>query len=45
MKKLNDYELKQVYGGASIWAILGSIAAVIFGIGVLDGYARPYNCR
>lgn len=45
MKKLNNNDLKQIYGGISIWAILGSIASFIFGIGVLDGYARPYKCR
>lgn len=45
MKKLNSNQLNKVRGGVSIWAILGGIAAIIFGVGVADGYARPFKCR
>ena len=50
MKQLNDNELKSIIGGAgataaAIWKIVGIIAGVIFGIGVIDGYVRPLKCR
>ena len=45
MKKLGNKELKSTVGGVSIWAILGAIAAVLFGVGALDGYARPIKCN
>lgn len=45
MKELTKKELKNIDGGISIWAILGSLGALIFGIGVADGYVRPYKCR
>lgn len=38
-------ELKKVKGGASAMAIIGIIAGIIFGVGGLDGYARPVKCR
>ena len=43
--KLSDKELKNIEGGVSLWAILGGIACIIFGIGALDGYVRPIKCR
>ena len=43
--KLNNKELKAVTGGASIWAIIGTIAGIVFGFGVVDGYVRPIKCR
>lgn len=43
--KLNNQELKQVKGGASVWAIVLGIAGFIFGIGAIDGYTRPVKCR
>ena len=43
--KLNDYELKQISGGISVWGVVGILAGLIFGIGVVDGYARPPKCR
>lgn len=45
MRKLKDNELKNIKGGISLWGIIGIIAGAIFGIGVVDGYVRPYNCR
>lgn len=45
MVELKDLELKSVSGGISAWAIIGSIAAIIFGIGVFDGYVRPLKCN
>lgn len=45
MKKLDNKELKSTIGGVSIWAILGTIAAIVFGVGTLDGYARPLKCN
>ena len=43
--KLNKNELKKVKGGFSIWAVIGAVAGIIFGIGGVDGYARPVPCR
>lgn len=43
--KLNNKELKEITGGASVWAVLGTIAAIIFGLGAIDGYVRPVKCR
>ena len=45
MKELNDQKLKRVVGGISAWGIVGIIAGIIFGIGVVDGYVRPFKCR
>ncbi|HPE14605.1 MAG TPA: class IIb bacteriocin, lactobin A/cerein 7B family [Bacilli bacterium] len=52
MKKLNNYELVQISGGAIASAItkgalkiIALIAGVVFGIGVIDGYVRPLKCR
>lgn len=43
--KLNDNELKEIEGGVSVWAVIGAVAALIFGIGAIDGYTRPLKCR
>ena len=43
--KLNNKQLKNITGGASIWAILGGLAAFIFGIGAVNGYGRPIRCK
>ena len=43
--RLTDYELKQINGGISVWAVLGVLAGLIFGVGAVDGYARPPRCR
>ena len=46
MNELSENKLKKIKGGAlSPWAIVGIIAGLIFGIGVVDGYVRPYKCR
>lgn len=43
--KLNNNELKNITGGASVWAVLGVIAGLIFSFGAVDGYVRPVKCR
>ena len=43
--KLNDYELMQINGGVSVWALIGALAGLAFGEGMVDGYARPPKCR
>ncbi len=48
MKELKNYELRCIYGGAisaAVLKILGIIAGIVFGIGVVDGYVRPLRCR
>jgi lactobin A/cerein 7B family class IIb bacteriocin len=43
--RLSNSELCNVTGGISVWAALGIVAGLIFGVGAVDGYARPYRCR
>lgn len=46
MKKLNQKQLKNIKGGSiSLGAGLLIGAGVVFLIGVIDGYVRPYKCR
>ena len=45
MIELKNNELKKINGGISIWGIIGIIAGLIFGVGVIDGYTRPIKCR
>lgn len=45
MVDISNKELKSVVGGISAWAVIGIIAGLIFGIGVIDGYVRPLRCR
>ena len=42
---LSNEELKNVAGGLSSLAIVGITVGVVFGIGVIDGFARPPKCR
>ena len=42
MMELKKNELKKISGGVSIWAIIGALAGLIFGIGVFEGYTRNY---
>ena len=43
--RLNNNQLKEISGGISVWGVLGIVAGLIFGVGAVDGYARPYRCR
>lgn len=43
MKELQKKELKAIKGGFSIWGFLAGLAASIFGVGVIEGYARPHK--
>lgn len=46
MERIKGNKLKEIKGGASFWAIAGSIVAALALIaGVMDGYARPTKCR
>ncbi len=45
MKELKNKELNRVIGGISTWGIIGIIAGIIFGIGVIDGLVRPLDCN
>lgn len=40
MKELNKNDLNQIVGGISTWGILGIIAGIIFGVGVVDGLIK-----
>ena len=44
--QLNDFELKNIQGGAIRWAIIGGISAIgILLAGIIDGYLRPLSCK
>lgn len=46
MYNLSNEKLKQITGGGlsfGAWAAIG--AGIVFVIGVIDGYVRPYKCR
>ena len=43
--KLSSNELKKINGGVSVWAVIGIISGLIFGVGTLDGYVRPRSCN
>ena len=44
MKELTNEKLHEVNGGGA-WVLIGLGAAVVFLIGVFDGYVRPFACR
>lgn len=46
MKELDQNQMKQVSGGAIHWGILAGVgAAIVFFIGLFDGYVNPIKCR
>ncbi len=46
MKQIENCELKTIYGGGvSIGAASIIVAGIVFIIGVIDGFLRPYQCR
>ena len=45
MKKINDNELNNINGGMGGWTIAGISLIVTFVAGVIDGIARPRECR
>lgn len=46
MVEIKEKELKDVSGGGLTWgAGCVIIGAVVFIIGVIDGYTRPLRCR
>lgn len=45
MNEIKNNELKNIDGGISIWGAIGIGAAVVFAIGIIDGYFRPLKCN
>lgn len=46
MREIEENELERVKGGGtSPWVFLGIGAAVVFIIGLFDGYTRPLGCN
>lgn len=45
MKKIDNNELLKLEGGISAWGAIGIGAAVVFAIGVIDGFFRPLKCN
>lgn len=42
--ELTKKEMLEINGGIGAWGIVGIASAVIFIIGVIDGYVRPLAC-
>ena len=46
MKKLTQKQMKETYGGAINLGLLAGIgAAIVFFVGLFDGYVNPIKCR
>ena len=45
MRKIKDENLKEVKGGFTGWALAGISLLVTFVAGVIDGIARPKDCK
>ena len=45
MKSVDVYELDQVRGGVSGWALVGIAAVIVFLAGVFGGITSPNPCR
>ncbi len=43
--RLSKNDLLKIKGGVSFWAVVGAVAAALFGVGAIDGYTRPVKCR
>lgn len=42
--ELTKNEMLEINGGIGGWGVAGIVGAVIFLIGVIDGYVRPLAC-
>lgn len=45
MTIINKEELMNIDGGISTWAAVGIGTAIVFFIGVVDGFFRPLKCN
>lgn len=45
MKEIKEKELNEINGGISMWGAIGIGAAIVFAIGIIDGYFRPLKCN
>lgn len=46
MKELSQKELQRIEGGSiSVGTALGISGAIVFIIGIIDGYLRPFKCH
>lgn len=45
MNNISKENLEKLEGGVSIWLGVAIVAAVIFVVGVVDGYVRPLKCN
>ena len=45
MKEVENKDLKNLNGGISVWAVVGIGSLITFVSGIIDGIARPFNCR
>lgn len=43
--ELTKEEMMNINGGIGAWAVAGIVGAVIFLVGVIDGYVRPLSCN
>ena len=45
MEKIEQQDLEKIEGGASVWGVIGIGSAIVFLIGVVDGFFRPLKCN
>ncbi len=46
MNQIENCELKTIYGGGlSVGTASVIVVGIVFIIGVIDGFLRPYQCR
>ncbi|MGI6325318.1 MAG: class IIb bacteriocin, lactobin A/cerein 7B family [Bacilli bacterium] len=45
MQQLSNRELMDISGGISVLGALAIVSAVVFIIGLIDGFVRPLKCR
>lgn len=46
MKKIDNEELNEIYGGGAVgWITLGIIGIVTLISGIIDGLTRPLSCN
>lgn len=44
MMELSKKEMMNLNGGG-VWAVIGIVAGIILGVGILDGFTRPLKCN
>ena len=45
MEEIRESHLKELEGGISVWGAIGIGSAIVFAIGIIDGFFRPLKCN